>query len=58
VIYTEGIIELNEPIAVKGIAQWKLLKEPIEGYSYSKILTLTGVKKEKLLITDEPKALL
>lgn len=55
--YTEGVIELNEPIAVKGIAKWKTLNEPIEGYSYSKILTLTGAKKEKLLITDEPKAL-
>ena len=56
--YTEGIIELNEPIAVKGISNWKILNEPIEGYSYSKILTLTGTKKEKLLVTDEPKALL
>ena len=56
--YTEGIIELNEPIAVKGVAQWKILNEPIEGYSFSKILTLTGTKKEKLLVTDEPKALL
>ena len=56
--YTEGVIELDEPIAVKGLAQWKTLNEPIEGYSYSKILTLTGTKKVKLLITDEPKALL
>ncbi|WP_339893260.1 hypothetical protein [uncultured Algibacter sp.] len=56
--YTEGIIELNEAIAVKGIAQWKILKEPIEGYSYSKILTVIGTKKEKLLVTDEPKAML
>lgn len=56
--YTEGIIELDEKIGVKGIAKWKSLKEPIEGYSYSKILTLEGTKKEKLLITDEPKALI
>ena len=56
--YSEGVIELDETIAVKGIANWKALKEPIEGYSYSKILTLIGNKKEKLLITDEPKALL
>ena len=48
--YSEGVIELNEPIAVKGIARWEILNEPIKGYSYS--------KKEKLLITDEPKALL
>lgn len=56
--YTEGIIELNEKIGVKGVAKWKSLKEPIEGYSYSKILTLEGSKKEKLLITDESKALI
>lgn len=56
--YTEGIIELNEKIGIKGIAKWKSLKEPIEGYSYSKILTFEGSKKEKLLITDEPKALI
>lgn len=56
--YTEGVIELNEKIGVKGIAKWKLLKTPIEGYSYSKILTLEGSKKQKLLVTDEPEALL
>ena len=56
--YSEGVIELDETIAVKGVANWKDLNEPIEGYSYSKILTLIGNKKEKLLITDEPKALL
>ncbi|GAA4235078.1 hypothetical protein GCM10022291_16030 [Postechiella marina] len=56
--YTEGIIELNEKIGVKGIAKWQSLKEPIVGYSYSKILTLEGTKKQKLLITDEPKALI
>ncbi|GAA4895433.1 hypothetical protein GCM10023311_20180 [Flaviramulus aquimarinus] len=56
--YTEGVIELNEPIAVKGIAKWKVLNEAVKGYSYSKIVTLEGTKKEKLLITDEPKALL
>lgn len=56
--YREGVIELNESIAVKGLSEWKHLSEPIEGYSYSKILTLTGTKKQKLLVTDEPKALL
>ena len=55
--YTEGVIELNESIAVKGIAKWKTLNEPVAGYTYSKILTLSGTKKEKLLVTDEPKAL-
>jgi hypothetical protein len=56
--YKEGVIELDEAIAVKGICEWKNLSEPIAGYSYSKILTLTGTKKQKLLVTDEPKALL
>ncbi|WP_158846906.1 hypothetical protein [Algibacter sp. L1A34] len=56
--YREGIIELDEDIAVKGVAEWKKLNEPLEGYSYSKILILTGTKKQKLLVTDEPKALL
>ena len=55
--YKEGIIELKEDIAVKGIGKWKRLKEPIEGYNYSKILTLTGNDKEKLIITDLPEGL-
>lgn len=56
--YREAVIELNEPIAVKGMAEWQDLNTPINGYSYSKIITLTGTKKQKLLVTDEPKALL
>lgn len=56
--YTEAVIELNETIGVKGIAKRQTLNEPIVGYSYSKLVTLTGTKKEKLLVTDEPKALL
>ena len=55
--YTESIIALNEPIGLKGLAKWKSINTPIDGYSYSKILTLTGTKKQKLLLTDEPKAL-
>ena len=50
--YSEGIIGLNEKVAVMGVAQWKTLNETIEGYSYSKILTLSGSEKQKLLITD------
>lgn len=55
--YTERVIEIDEKIGVKGIAKWKTITAPIKGYSYSKILTLEGTKKEKLLITNEPKAL-
>ncbi|MCH9659671.1 MAG: hypothetical protein K0U54_02045 [Bacteroidetes bacterium] len=50
--YKEGIIEHSEKVAVKGIAEWRALKEPIEGYHYSKILTLRGSKNQKLIITD------
>lgn len=55
--YKEGIIALDETIAVKGIAKWKALNEPVEGYSYSRILTFDGSPEQKLLITDDPKAL-
>lgn len=54
--FKEGIIELDEKIAVLGVAKWKTLKEPIEGFSYSKILTLSGIDKQKLLITDIKRA--
>lgn len=56
--YQEGIIEVEETIGVKGVAHWQTLDEPINNYTYSKILTLSGNKKQKLLVTDEPKALL
>ncbi|MEL6810055.1 MAG: hypothetical protein AAFP76_01830 [Bacteroidota bacterium] len=54
--YQEGIIELDERIAVKGIGNWKSLGEPIEGFHYSKILSISGNKDRKLLITDLKKA--
>ncbi|MEO9501702.1 hypothetical protein, partial [Nonlabens ulvanivorans] len=52
--YSEGIIEIGEQITVAGIAKWKTLKEPIEGYSYSKIAELESTDKQKLIITDLP----
>lgn len=52
--YTEGIIEIGEEITVAGIAKWKNLSEPIEGYSYSKIAALESTEKQKLIITDLP----
>lgn len=54
--YQEGILEHGETVVVKGIVEWKSLKEPIAGYSYSKIATLKGNAHEKLLITDLKKA--
>ncbi|WP_407557074.1 hypothetical protein [Winogradskyella sp. 4-2091] len=55
--YKEGVIELDEVIAIKGIAKWKSLNQPIEGYSYSKILQIFGNEKQKFLLTDMPEAL-
>ncbi len=52
--YSEGIIEIGEEITVAGIAKWKSLKEPIEGYSYSKIAELESTINQKLIITDMP----
>ncbi len=54
--YHEGIIENGEMIVIKGIAQWKQLSEPINGYGYSKILTITGNTQNPLIITDLKKA--
>jgi len=50
--YHEGIIEPNEKVTVMGVAQWKVLKDVIPGFNYSKILTFTGSKKQRLLVTD------
>ena len=55
--YKESIIELDEEIAVMGIGKWKTIDTPIDGYSDSRVLALTGTEKQKLLITDEPKAM-
>lgn len=55
--YREGVIEPNEKIVVKGIAEWKELKEPIKGYNYSKILTFKGSETQTLYITDLKEAL-
>ncbi|QVY64471.1 GIDE domain-containing protein [Polaribacter sp. Q13] len=52
--YSEAIIEIGEQITVAGIAKWKSLKEPIAGYSYSKIAELESSDKQKLIITDLP----
>lgn len=53
--YHEAIIEVGEEVTVAGIAKWKNLNEPIEGYSYSKIASLESNEKQKIIITDLPK---
>ncbi|NMH89152.1 hypothetical protein [Flavivirga algicola] len=55
--YTERIIEIGEIITVGGIAKWKTLKEPIGGYTYSKIAALESTVNQKIIITDHPKAI-
>lgn len=55
--YSEAIIEIGEEITVTGIANWKSLSEPIDGYSYSKIATLEHSEKQKIIITDLHKSL-
>lgn len=55
--YTESVIELDEEIAVMGIGKWKTIDTPVDGYSDSRVLTLTGTSKQRLLLTDEPKAM-
>ena len=55
--YTERIIEVGETITVGGIAKWKVLNEPINGHHYSKIAALESGPKQKIIITDHPKAI-
>ncbi|PTX60135.1 hypothetical protein C8N46_107141 [Kordia periserrulae] len=55
--YTERIIEIDEEIAVMGIGKWKTIDTPLDSYSDSRIVTLSGTEKQKLLVTDEPKAM-
>ena len=55
--YKEGVIEIGEQITVAGIAKWRTLNEPIPDYHYSKIAELVSEGKEKIIITDDPKAL-
>lgn len=52
--YTEGIIEVDEVIAVMGVGHWKKTDHIIDRYS-SDTLHLYGDKKQKLIITDNPK---
>ncbi|APY10771.1 hypothetical protein BWZ22_05725 [Seonamhaeicola sp. S2-3] len=54
--YSERILEVGEMVTIGGIAKWKSIKEPIEGYSYSRIATLESSKTQKLIITDLPEA--
>ncbi len=54
--YEEACIEIAEKIAVAGMANWEESDYKLNRYS-SKILFLSGNKTNKLLITDDPKAI-
>lgn len=55
--YKEAIIEPGEQIVVKGIGKWQALETPIAGFSYSRVLNIVSTQREKLIVTDDPKAL-
>lgn len=52
--YTEGIIEIGETITVAGTVKRTSLNQPLEGYSYSKIVELSSTDQQKIIITDLP----
>lgn len=52
--FHEGIIEIDESVTVAGIVKRNTLTTPIEGYNYSKIISLVSTEKQKLIITDLP----
>lgn len=54
--YSERVLEVGETVVAAGIAKWKSLEEPIEGYNYSKIAALESTEEQKLFITDLPEA--
>ena len=54
--YKEAVIIKDEPIVVKGLGKWQALDQPIEGFSYSRILTLNSTQSDKLIVTDDPAA--
>lgn len=55
--YKEAVLEPSEKVVVKGVAHWRRLDAPRDGFSYSRILELSGNLEKKLLVTDLPKAL-
>ncbi len=54
--YQEGVIEIGEEIVVLGKGNWKKTEHNFDTYS-SETLCIHGDLKNKLMITDDPKAL-
>lgn len=55
--YSEAIVEVGERITVAGFVKWMKLDNPVAGYNYSSIASITAKDKDKILITDSPDAL-
>lgn len=53
--YHEGVIEIGEEITVSGIGKWEETDHNFDRYS-SKSLFISGDNTNKLIITDDPKA--
>ena len=53
--FSEVIIGVEEHVTVVGVVKSINLKEPIQDYSYSKIIALEHDDKQKLIITNIPK---
>lgn len=51
--FTEAVIEVNDTITVAGVVKHKNLNEPIEGYSYSKIVSLVTEGNQKLVFRKD-----
>ena len=55
--YNEAIVEVGERIIVAGYVNWEKLTNPVKDYNYSSIASIKAKGKDKILITDTPKAL-
>lgn len=55
--YKEAIVEVGERITVAGYVNWMKLDNLVKDYNYSSIASVTAKGKDKILITDSPKAL-
>ncbi len=56
--YTERVLEIGETVTIGGIAKWKTLDTPLQGYNYSKIATLETQDQQQLIITDLPEVII
>lgn len=55
--YREAIVEVGERIVVAGYVKWSKLDNPVKGYNYASIASITSKGEQKITITDTPEAL-